>query len=273
MAFVGIAGVVAFTGISTRKEVEDKTIASIENAPKNWNTLESRAVVANSSLSGEVLDSKYVQFTTSITNSNSGDSLYITHLASYLTEDDKSGFIPLAANTLEYSYTPDDASSWTRMGVTAPDDKSDAFKLNTDLHLGTLGTATDTVYFRFYIEPEANTRYVNNKVSFLMRNSKGEMGYSASVATIAYENAILAKKQVAIEADTSTEMSGMAGEAYTDPLGMFSFIPGVDVASSVIASTTGIDQNVLEIGIVAAMTGVVIFIICLAAYIPIARRK
>lgn len=271
VTFIAIAGITAFTGFNTRREVEDKTIANIENSPKAWGEIESKNVVANSSLSGEVIDSKYIQWTVAITNSNSGDSLYVTHLAAFLSEDEnKSGFIPLASNSLEYSYTPDNASSWTKIGLGSPGSNENAFKLNSDLHLGTLGTATDTVYFRFYIEPERGTKRVNNKVSFLMRNSKGEAGYASSVAMIAYEDSVLAEAQALAKADAG---DGTTSENYADPLGMFSFIPNVDVVTSVVASTTGISQEFLIVAAVLLGIGVIIFIICLAAYVPIARKK
>ena len=272
LAFLAITSVIAFTGFSAHSEIEDKSIANLENSPKNWNTAESKQVVANSTLTGEVIESKYIQFTVSVTNANSGDGVYVTHLASYLSEDDKeSGFVPLAANSLEYSYTPDDGDSWTKLKLNAPSTDENAFKLGSDLHLGTLGTATDTVYFRFYVEPGKDVKKVNNKVSFLLKNSKSEVGYTSSIATIAYEDAILAAKtkEIAkVEADEN-----VAEGSYADPLGMFSFIPGVDVVTSVIGDSTGINQEVLVAGMVAIIAGLGVFVICLITYIPIARKK
>lgn len=277
VVFLGIAGTITAISNTAYQDYEEQTIADTNNVPKTWNSTESRTVVANSSLSGKVIDTKYIQFTATVSNANSGDSLYLTHIASYLAEDENvGGFIPLNASSLEYSYTPDNSDSWTTIGVNNPSNEEDAFKLAGELHLGAAGTATDTIYFRFYVEPETETEKVNSKIAFLMRNSKGDTGYSDGVATIDYLNA-----KTVIATTTTTDASELAADnpelatsdAHVDPLGRFSFVPNLTVLTSSMASTSGFSTGLLTVGIAAIGIGAVIFTICLVAYLPIARKK
>lgn len=271
VAFVIVAGATALTARQATEELEAKVIASETQTPKNWNTAESKTVTANTHLSGEVVSANYVQFTTAVSNSNSSDGLYLTHLASYLSEDggENDGFMPLSGATLEYTYTPNDDSSWRTINLSQPANSETAFQFDTELHLGAAGTATDTVYFRYYVTPDEDVTTVSDKVSLLMRNSNGETGYTESAATVNYAEAV---EEVETVAAATTEDDDSEEATHVDPLGRFSFVPNVSAITSTVASASDPNVSFLILGAIMMIVAVGVFVACLAIYIPLRKQ-
>lgn len=268
--FVGVAVLVTITVFRANADVAEGVIANRTNTPKTWNTKDSLNVVANSSLSAVVRDGKYIEFTSEVTNANMADSVYITHVASYMATDgeDKDGFMLLSGNSLEYTYTPDNTESWARVNLAKPNNSKDGFKLENELHLGVAGTKTDTVYFRYYVVPEdGQTQTVNNKISYLLRNDNGENGYVASTATVAYHD---------LNSAIATTTGGQKGasdtsNAYVNPLGKSSFVPGVDAVTETVASVGINGDSFLKIAVIVMVVAVIVFAVCLAIYLPLRK--
>ncbi len=166
-----------------RSTSESNTEITITNM--NW------PISADAAVSGEILENSLVSYQTSLTNIDPDNPLYLTHLAAYVNENDNvKGYIPLNADTLSYTYTPEDANSWTPIQVTAPGSTLNSFLLSRKLYLGASGTANDTIYFKFNMRPEDQGGAVISKIAYLTENSYGDVGISYDSDTVKYEQLV-----------------------------------------------------------------------------------
>ncbi|MBQ3309716.1 fibro-slime domain-containing protein [Candidatus Saccharibacteria bacterium] len=164
-----------------RSTSESNTKITITNM--NW------PIAADAALDGELIDNSLISYTSSLKNIDTENPLYLTKLSSYLTEENGStGFIPLSSKLISYTYTPDVESSWTPLEITGPGVTDYDFLLAFPITLGRAGSANDTVYFRFNIEPENKSGQVTNKVAFLTENGYGDVGISYDTNTVEYVN-------------------------------------------------------------------------------------
>jgi len=145
-------------------------------------------IQADSRLDSSVVDNKMLQYTAALANRDTGNEITLTKIASHLssidpqTEQETSGFVPLNAENLEYSYTPNNLNSWMPLDVSEPASSDDGFKLKNPITLSKAGKGTDKVYFRYYIKPDENEINYTNTVSFYTINSDGYSGISYSSA-------------------------------------------------------------------------------------------
>jgi|GEM_PF-2432141 len=133
-------------------------------------------IAAESEVEGEIIDNTLVEYTTSISNVDPENILYLTKIASYIEVEDDDGFLGLGSDSLEYTYTPDDDDSWQSVALTVPDNTDTAFTLTTPLTLGQAKTSTDTLYFKYYVRPTKNSGTITNTVSYLTQNKAGDTG-------------------------------------------------------------------------------------------------
>lgn len=269
LAFIAVSGIVTVTAFQANKQVEDQVIAGANRLPKNWNASASLESVANTALSAKVINGKYVQYTASVENAAADEDLYITHLAAYLSSDgvQSDGFMSLDGNSLEYSFTPDNADSWRSLPLAAPDSK-EAFRLTSEIRLGRAGdNNSNTVYFRFYASPEdSEVSTISNKFSCLLRTASGQTGYAASTNTVA----LSASASDPVVATVDSADSAVA-DTYTAPLGVSSFVPEIETVSKTVASISLDSQSFLTVGIIAMVVSILIFAICLAFYLPLKK--
>lgn len=163
-----------------RSTSESNTKITLTNM--NW------PIAAEALLDGEIVNEQLVAYNTSLRNVDPDNALYLTHMASYVTEQNGvSGFVPLNSKLLSYTYTPNDESSWKPIEVTAPGATNNDFLLGEVLYLGPAGTTNDTVYFRYNIQPEKGSGSVTNKVAYLTQNAYGDVGISYDINTVTYE--------------------------------------------------------------------------------------
>lgn len=131
-------------------------------------------ISAEAKLSGEIvkqLDQSHVaEYQSSLTNRDPEHTLQLERIASYVnnTSGDTSvdGFIPLSSETLYYTTTPQDGSSWEKLSISAPANDTQGFSLETPLTLSAHGTENDTVYFRYYAETASATGTIDNTISY-----------------------------------------------------------------------------------------------------------
>jgi|GEM_PF-2270769 len=145
-------------------------------------------IAAEANLISDIVDNKLIQYTASLTNRDPSSTITVNRLASYLNASDRAqngalttsnGFIKLDSSTLEYSYTPNDLNSWKPVEISAP--STSGFVLSNPLKLSKANSDGSTVYFRYYVAPEANNINYLNTVAFYTVNDSGYSG-------IAYDN-------------------------------------------------------------------------------------
>lgn len=142
-----------------RSTTESNTNITISNM--NW------PISADSNIEGKNLgkiegkNSNLIEYTASIHNRDPKNPLEIKRLAAYIKDtakaDDGSattsdGYIPLSVDTLYYTTTPNDDSSWKQVAITAPKNSNDGFLLETPITLSPDGQGGSEVFFRYYAE-------------------------------------------------------------------------------------------------------------------------
>ena len=143
-------------------------------------------IQADSTLASSVVDNKLIQYTAGLANRDTGNEITLTKIASNLVDKDpatgkeNSGFIPLSAENLEYSYTPNDLNSWQSLEISEPASSDDGFKLKTPIMLAKAGKGQDKVYFRYYVKPDENEINFTDTIAFYTINSEGYSGISYS---------------------------------------------------------------------------------------------
>lgn len=144
-------------------------------------------IQADSRLDSTVIDNKLVQYTAALANRDTANEITLTKIASQLINNDPvsgtttAGFIPLDSKNLQYSFTPNDSSSWKDVGISAPANSDDGFKLEKPITLAKAGKAGATVYFRYYVKPEENQINFSDTIAFYTVNSSGYSGISYSM--------------------------------------------------------------------------------------------
>ena len=172
LAFLAFAGFATFSVTDIATTVEDNILANTEGVPESWHSLAAQEKL-ETSVSSRVINNSYVEYTVKVKNTDSSHSANITHLASYVKDGEKDGFVSLANNSLEYSYSDSEAKSWNDSKISEPSNKDDGSKLENSIYVGKEGTATDTVYFRYIVSPSSDGE-VSDKVSILTSTDAGK---------------------------------------------------------------------------------------------------
>lgn len=151
-----------------RSTTESNTKITISDM--NW------PISADSNLDAKVVkttehNTNIIEYNASVTNRDPDHALNLERLAAYINEKDNTagnndGFIPLSGDTLYYTLTPDDDSSWQKIGISAPDHSADGFVLDTPLTMTTAGTPGDTIYFKYFAETNGGSGVTNGTVAF-----------------------------------------------------------------------------------------------------------
>ncbi len=181
-----------------RSTTESNTRITISNM--NW------PISADSTLDGKIVgklaDSKsnIVQYEASIHNRDPQNQLILTKLATYINDNatgkdqsgqeinvNNNGFLPLNINTLYYTTTPSDESSWQLIGITPPSNSTDGFTLDQPISIAPDGQAGDKLYFRFFAETSEYTGQISALTSFYTELN-GAAGVTYDKDVIQYEN-------------------------------------------------------------------------------------
>ena len=283
-----------------RSTSESNTEITISNM--NW------PISAEASVGGEIIENKLIAYTSNLKNIDPKNPLYLTHLSSFINDNDSQvGFLPLNNRTVYYTYTPDDNSSWKPLEITAPGATLDNFRLTTPLYLGPAGSASDTLYFRYNMLPEDTDGTVYNKIAYLTENIYGDTGISYDNIVLEYEHmeaveSIYAEIAQALEKDpeptpipseptptpaeptptpaepkptidmSDTTIFGSAEFAFLDPLGVVSYVPDTGVISK-IASAIFNSQSFASIVLSQPfiLGNLAIFAFSFSVYFPLRR--
>ena len=180
VAFLSIIGIVALAIVSVISIAKSELPAEDNGIPSDWIAYE-EAVDVDSKITARMVGDKYVEYTASLKNNSTSDELIITHLSSYINGNKNSGFVSLSSNSLEYTYEPDRANSWTPVSINDPGTKANNFAFDYDIYIGQAGTKTDTIYFRFNVNISKDG-LVDNVISYVTED-QGIITDSVSIDT------------------------------------------------------------------------------------------
>ena len=267
--FVAFIGFTIGTVKNVTTLVEQSGLSSHNGIPGSW---QSEPLVG---LSSETfIDNKggYLQYTTVVRNLNSGMDATLTHLASYYTEENNSGFVPFDNNHLEYSYSPSTKDSWSKVSVSAPSPDETGFKLGTEINLSNSGNGQNTVYFRYIISPDKEGTIID-KVSFLAKDAQGQKGLIVSdAASIAYERPTSSDVVAFSEKAASLSDDPTGESAFVEPLGAVSETSSIDIIPSTILGSFSLSTETTNRSIIIIVAIVCAFAACLVAYLIIRTR-
>ncbi len=171
VAFLSIIGIVVLAIVSVVSIAQSELPAEQNGIPSSWRNYE-EAPNVESKVTARILNDKYIQYVASLKNNSDSEELAISHLASYINGNENSGFVSLSSDSLEYTYEPDRANSWTPVSISGPGIASGDFKFDYDLYAGHSGTKTDTIYFRFNVNT-AKDGVIDNIISYVAKDSAG----------------------------------------------------------------------------------------------------
>ncbi len=243
VAFVAFVGFATFSICNITSTVEDNIISDYNGVPEQWSSI-SEVEKVNVDVVSKIINNNYIEYIVKLKNMDSDHSVNFTNVASFLSKNEKNGFISLANGSFEYSYSDGDAKSWNSMAISDPGNSFDASKLASDIYIGKAGTATDTVFFRFVVSP-SDDGTVNNKISVLISSDTGKQEMISASNTIDFykpDATRLAAEQKVRENPTiaKADPNDESGQ-YTKPLGVES-----DPSSNII-STSSLGSIILPI--------------------------
>jgi fibro-slime domain-containing protein len=133
------------------------------------------------------LDDKKVNYVTSVSNTNPYAEMEILGLASWIGDGETEGFLEFTDGRLEYSLTPNTASSWQAVNTTAPGNGANGFLLvDQTIVLAPMGGSGDTVYFRYAYETGGEEDTTVRQVASVLTRVNGAVSVSSDWVDVAY---------------------------------------------------------------------------------------
>ena len=269
LAFASFA---AFSVHNIAKTVEDKIVTAKGGIPETWKKVRGTSVI-ESEIVSRIINSDYIEYTVKVKNTDNENTASLTNIAAYFSDGENDGFVPLSDKSLEYTYAEKYNNSWVSPVVTEPANDSDGFKLENKIYLGVEGSATDTVYFRYVVEP-MNDGVVSDKVAVLI-SEDGSQTMSTAESEIEYtkpDDVRLAAEDIAREnpAEVFQDPNDDSGE-YTKPLGVVSE-PTSTVFHASALGAIGLTLDDLNGNIIIVVVTLGVFALALAVYLIVRHR-
>ena len=211
LTFVVFAGITAQSVSNMSDLISRSSFSNEEGIPKHWEGTDSYSAV---SVNTEVrVDGDHLAYLTSIENKSTTEDLFLTDIASKISDSKHAGFVAFSSDSLEYSYSKNNPESWQKIEGTNEDG---SYQFNDGIHIGVSGTSSSKVYLRYNLSPEIGN--VTDKISFHLLDAYGNYGVAVSDSAIAYEETNT--EIVAVENSRGDDNSGES--AFAEPLGVFS---------------------------------------------------
>lgn len=272
VAFISLAAVASISIIATHHEFKNEVLAARTGSPLSWNDIPTAGAL-ETNLSTRVDNETTLQYTITVKNTDPSHTFLLTHLASHLKTVNNKGFIPLSDETLEYTYTPSEAYSWSSLAISAPGGSRDNFRLDGELSLTKSGTPTDTVYLRYTVTPEDAVigSEVNDVIYLLALDEDDQPLSTSSESTVALADTTVV---ATIDAETGEPLDDSNSDAFAQPLGVESYSSdSVKTISTTIADFEGGNKNLPLIGMILCGGIFVALIICLILHFSSKRKK
>ncbi|MBR3264095.1 hypothetical protein IKF94_02600 [Candidatus Saccharibacteria bacterium] len=210
VTFVAFAGFTAHSVINVSDIISKASFADKDGIPTLWSDATFSSPV---SISTEVKSAgDHLSYLTTIENRSTTSELYLTDLASRVSDSAHTGFISFDSESLEYSYS-NNSPSWYRVyGANV----EGTYQLANAIKIGPSGSSSSRIYLRYNLSPASGN--VTDKISFRIKNNAGDYSVAVSDSSIAYEET--AHEIVAVENNRTDDNSGES--AFAEPLGVYS---------------------------------------------------
>ncbi len=292
-ALIAFVGITAITVAGIHDELSENVVVSSSGIPKTWSKMpiSSDAVV---SLDASANDS-LVQYTITISNTRSDSSLYLTNLASYLEETHGTnvGFLPLAENTVEYTYNPGDTDSWQALRISDPGNGRQDFRLNNNLEIGSTRSVNNTLYVRYQVAASLNEDILDDKVAVILNDGGSFNTIATASASVAVQSNDSAYPQVIAEESVGTPTREVFNElaeepadskvetiaantdsvdsAYANPLGVHTSSTELQTLVSTAETVNSVDGDFVNATSMTLISILAVFSVAFIGYIVISR--
>ena len=264
IAFIAFAGISAIVVHSLHSQIENAVIVGSDGTPMSWDSSDANAPT-HIELAAQAVTDDFVQYTSSVENTSPAP-LYITHIASYLTADSATGFIPFNSSLIEYTFTPDNNDSWTALAVSAPANNKNGFKLEHELILGAAGSGTDTAYFRYKVSSASSTNLTDN-FAVLTSDDLGAISRSSYTNTIA---TTVPNDHVAVNTDPN---ASDVEQVYVDPLGVSSTVSDTDTVTTVATTASSLSSPTVSASVIWVLATLAVFAICFVSFLVLSHPR
>ena len=265
IAFIAFAGISAIVVQSLHSQIENAVIVGSDGTPMSWDSSDTNAPT-HIELAAQAVTDDFVQYTSSVENTSDAP-IYITHIASYLTADSATGFIPFNSSLIEYTFTPDYKDSWTALAVSAPANNKNGFKLEHELILGASGSGTDTAYFRYKVSSTSSTNLTDN-FAVLTTDDAGSASRSSYTNTIA---TTIPSDHVAV--NTGDPDASDVEQVYADPLGVSSTVSDTDTVMAVATTASSLSSPTVSASVVWVLATLAVFAICFVSFLVLTHPR
>ncbi len=270
VVFLAIAGLTSYSVWHLSNRADDAKVSHVNGIPEDWSTIRrSNTVISTTNATAQA---DYISYLVSLENLDSNEPFKVTHIASFV-EGESSGFLPFSTSSLEYSYYPNQANSWTPVNIASPGRAANCFQLASALHVGASGSGKSKIYFRFNVAPSVAGN-ISDKIAFITESVFGEQSLAISDSTVAYEPASSTEVVAVSDQGNNTPADGDSTEsAFAAPLGATT----ADADTSAIPlSSVGIislpADNNLIIALVVIGSCVILFTLAMIIYLIVRRR-
>ena len=262
LAFVAFAGVTAVSVINVSDLISRSSFSGKDGVPTAWTGTTYSSPVSTSTEVKTVGD--HLSYLATIEN-NEDKEVYLTDIASLISDNSHTGFINFSANSLEYSYTKN-STTWTAVSGRNADG---AYQLNEPIRIGALGTSSSRVYLRYNLSPEYGN--VTDKISFRVKDNEGYYSVAVSDSSIAYEESV--NEVVAASNSRASIDEDSAEAAFAEPLGVSSENTNLDLifTTSAVMASIAPESTTASIIIVIAVLG--LFVGSLIAFLVAQNHK
>ena len=262
IAFVAFAGFTAVSVFNVSDLISRSSFSGKDGVPTAWTGTTYSSPVSTST---EVkVAGDHLSYVATIEN-NEESEVYLTDIASLVSDKDHTGFITFNPDSLEYSYVKNN-TEWNKA---EGQNKEGVYELDDAIRIGAMGTSSSKVYLRYNLSPENGN--VTDKISFRVKNSAGGYSVAVSDSSIAYEETT---NEVVAVGSSRTNLDENSGEsAFAEPLGAFaegSNLELISTSSAAIAAFSA-ESTTASIIIIVAILG--LFVGSLIAFLVAKNHK
>lgn len=262
LAFIIFAGFTAISVLNVSDLISQSSFSGKDGVPNAWTGTTYSSPISTST---EVRVSEdHLSYLATIENTDSTE-VYLTDIASLISDSKHTGFLAFDPSSLEYSYAKN-ATSWNELsGV----NKDGVYELDNAIRIGAMGTSSSKVYLRYNLSPENGN--VTDKISFRVKNAEGEYSVAVSDSSIAYEDTT---NEIVAVGSSRTNLDEENGEsAFAEPLGVFSEGSNLSLISTASAALAAIspESTTASIIIIVAILG--LFVGSLIAFLITKNHK
>lgn len=262
LAFIIFAGFTAVSVLNVSDLVNRSSFSGKDGVPTAWTGTTYSSPISTST---EVrVSDNYLSYLATIENTDSKE-VYLTDIASLISDSKHTGFLAFDPSSLEYSYTKN-STTWNEVNGVNQDG---VYELDEAIRIGATGTSSSKVYLRYKLSPENGN--VTDKISFRVKNAEGGYSVAVSDSSIAFEDT--SNEIVAVDS-SRTNLDEENGEsAFTEPLGVFSDGSNLSLISTTSAALASISPESTTASVIIIIAILGLFVGSLIAFLISKNHK